>query len=452
PLLAIVIGITTPAFVVSSTNVMAEIMMVCFYVWAIHFWMLGIEKKKNAYLFIGALCIAASTLAKYFGFSLIPLLFVYTLLEIRKPGWWLAHLATAVGIVLLYEAWTLYMYDIGLLGEAANFATSYRDENEVSRNTKAFVGLAFTGGCIAIVTLLSPLLFSRKWQLSIWATGLYFFFVAYNYPHIFQEQDILRREYNDWNFILHFTIFCVAGLFVLLLPILDLFTHRNKQSVFLFLWVMGTFLFATQVNWTANARSIVPMAPAIGILIGRRLSHVHGDLAFPIRRVGASLTAAVLLAITLAYADYTLARAGKQAATKITQEYGDEDTTLRFTGHWGNQYYMMQTPHFQPLVYLPTDFKKGDVLVICDNNTGLFLTDEQRDFAETTEFDIFPYATVWCKSHRTGFYSDIWGSIPYSFGAIPDEAYHVLISGSDMHVDLGIYKPGSSTPDPIPLL
>ncbi|MFP6582960.1 MAG: glycosyltransferase family 39 protein, partial [Candidatus Hydrogenedentota bacterium] len=46
PLLAIVIGITTPAFVVSSTNVMAEIMMVCFYVWAIHFWMLGIEKKK----------------------------------------------------------------------------------------------------------------------------------------------------------------------------------------------------------------------------------------------------------------------------------------------------------------------------------------------------------------------------------------------------------------------
>ncbi|MFP6617360.1 MAG: glycosyltransferase family 39 protein, partial [Candidatus Hydrogenedentota bacterium] len=102
PLLSIVIAISTPAFVVSSTNVMAEIMMLCFYVWAIHFWMLGIETKKNRYLFVGALCIAASTLAKYFGFSLLPLLFVFTILETRKPGWWLAHLGIAVGIILLY--------------------------------------------------------------------------------------------------------------------------------------------------------------------------------------------------------------------------------------------------------------------------------------------------------------------------------------------------------------
>lgn len=211
PLLAMTAGLMTPAFVVSSTNVMAEIMMLCFYVWAIHFWMLGIERKSNRYLFVAALCIAGSTLAKYFGFSLLPLLFVYSLIEVRRPGHWITFLALALGIVLLYEAWTLYLYDIGLLGEAANFATSYRDENEVSRNTKAFVGLAFTGGCVVIVALLSPVLFSWKWHVPICASAAYFFFIAYSYPHIFQEQHILKREYTDWNFIVHFTAFSIAG-------------------------------------------------------------------------------------------------------------------------------------------------------------------------------------------------------------------------------------------------
>lgn len=441
PLLSIVIAISTPAFVVSSTNVMAEIMMLCFYVWAIHFWMLGIETKKNRYLFVGALCIAASTLAKYFGFSLLPLLFVFTILETRKPGWWLAHLGIAVGIILLYEAWTLYLYDQGLLSEAATFATDYRQENAISRNTKSFVGLAFTGGCIASVTLLSPVLFSWKWHLPIWISGAYFFFIAYNYPHIFQEQHILKRDHNDWNFIVHFSIFCVAGLFVILLPILDLLKHRNKESLFLFLWVMGTFLFATQVNWTANARSIVPMATPIGILVGRRLSLVHADKPYPLRRVSTGLAIALMLALTLAYADYTLARAGKQAAAVLTEKFPDEDSTIRFTGHWGYQYYMMQTRYFQPLVYNPTLFKEGDILIISENNTGLFLEDGKGDFPDPMTIDVFPWATVWSKSKRSGLYADVWGSIPYSFGLIPDETFHIMLSYRDTMIDLKEFKP-----------
>jgi 4-amino-4-deoxy-L-arabinose transferase-like glycosyltransferase len=448
PLLAMVIGIATPAFVVSSTNVMAEIMMLGFYVWAIHFWMLGVEKNSNRYLFLGALCIVGSTFAKYFGFSLFPLLIAYTVFESKRPTWWILHLGSAFGMVLLYEAWTLYQYDIGLLSEAANFATSYREENAVSRNTKSFVGVSFTGGCVAVVAILSPILFSWKWQIPVWSTGLYFFFIAYNYQFIFQEQGLLRRDYDDWNFIIHFSVFCVAGIFVLMLPVLDLVKHRTKESLFLFCWVMGTFLFASQVNWTANARSIVPMVPAIGILVDRRLSLLYPDDQLPVKRLGAGLAVALLLCLTLSYADYTLARAGKLAAAEIAQKTEHTEGAIRFSGHWGYQYYMMEHERFEPVVYVPTLFKRGDVLVISSNNTGLFLANEQKDFAQTLSYPVFPWVSAWSKSHRAGFYSDIWGGIPFAFGAIPDEEYHLLTTSVDNMVDLTIYKPGSK---PVPL-
>ena len=38
-----------------------------------------------------------------------------------------------------------------------------------------------------------------------------------------------------------------------------------------FLWVIGTFLFAAFLNWTVNARSLLPLTPAVAILMTRRL-------------------------------------------------------------------------------------------------------------------------------------------------------------------------------------
>jgi hypothetical protein len=204
---------------------------------------------------------------------------------------------------------------------------------------------------------------------------------------------------------------------------------------------MGTFLFATQVNWTANARSIVPMAPPIGILIGRRLSLFHVGKPFPIKRVTAALSTAFALALILSYADYTLARAGKQAAAELTRKFPDENSTVRFTGHWGYQYYMMQTKYFQPLVYNPTLFKEGDILIISENNTGLFLEDGQRDFPNPVTINVFPWASVWSKTRRAGLYADILGSIPYSFGPVPDETFHIMLSDQNILIDLKEFKP-----------
>ena len=84
PCLAAILAIFNPIFLVSSTSVMTDTTMVAFYVWAIFLWREGLKNERAAYLFISAIFITLSSLTKYFGLTLIPLLFVFTLAERRK--------------------------------------------------------------------------------------------------------------------------------------------------------------------------------------------------------------------------------------------------------------------------------------------------------------------------------------------------------------------------------
>ncbi len=66
-------------------------------------------------------------------------------------------------------------------------------------------------------------------------------------------------------------LFIAGGISTLALAIADYRRERDADSLLLLLWVVGTFWFTAYLNWTVNARSILPMVPAIGILLARRL-------------------------------------------------------------------------------------------------------------------------------------------------------------------------------------
>jgi hypothetical protein len=92
PLAASLTTITTPVFIVSSVTIMCDIMMLAFWVWAVFFWMRGINGNDRFYLAISGILMTAAALTKYYGISLIPLLVVYALLKKRRVGWWLVGL------------------------------------------------------------------------------------------------------------------------------------------------------------------------------------------------------------------------------------------------------------------------------------------------------------------------------------------------------------------------
>src|ERR1039458_10084231 len=111
PLLATVIAIFTPAFLVSSTTLMCDVLMLPFWVWALVFWERALANERSYWKFIGAGALAGlAVLTKYSAITLLPLLFILSILRTRKLGWWWLGLAVPVLMLAGYELITARMY------------------------------------------------------------------------------------------------------------------------------------------------------------------------------------------------------------------------------------------------------------------------------------------------------------------------------------------------------
>src|SRR5207249_8813650 len=65
-------------------------------------------------------------------------------------------------------------------------------------------------------------------------------------------------------------LFATIGIGILALAVADVVQQKTADSLLLSLWVIGTFFFATMMNWSITARTILPMAPAVVILLIRQ--------------------------------------------------------------------------------------------------------------------------------------------------------------------------------------
>ena len=63
-------------------------------------------------------------------------------------------------------------------------------------------------------------------------------------------------------------IWALGGVGVLAVAFGDIHARRDADAWLLGLLVAGTFFFAAFLNWTVNGRTILPMAPAVAILLG----------------------------------------------------------------------------------------------------------------------------------------------------------------------------------------
>lgn len=425
PLLATFATVLTPAFLVSASNIMAEVMMLCFYVWAIELWLRGLERDRPSLLWSAAVLIVLSTLSKYLGVSVIPLLVAYTLAEKRALGVWLLPLASAVCAILAYEMLTYMLYGQALLFEAGSYATSFRGQETTPRSEKLLTGLAFTGGCIAVAAFYAPWLWPRRVLVGAVILFAILLLLFVGVETLLPEDSRAPDGTIRWSFALHFTTFAVAGVLVLALAATDLWERRDSHALLLFLWVTGIFVFAAQVNWTTNARSILPMAVPIGILIFRRLETRPGNIANTSWRLWVPLLPALALSVTLLYADFRLANSARAAAAHFRDQSTGHLGTDWYTGHWGFQYYM-ELGDMKHVDVIGTDVQPGDVVIVPTNNMRKITIPEIIASGYRVEFSVFPWATTWNYQRRAGFYSDTWGHLPYAFGPVPAEQYSAL--------------------------
>ena len=432
PLIAAAATLLTPAFLVSSITVMCDTMMLAFWVWAIIFWTKGLATSRPHYFVVSSLLISASALTKYFGVALIPLLIVYSLVRRSRVRVWAAYLLIPVLVLVAYQFWTKGLYGQGLLLNVASFSASQRSlAGQTSVLGNALVGLSFLGGCVLPAIFLTPVLWPWKRVLVGAALGLAAgVSVALGWVHLGNsiQTDHIRLElHRHWMIVgAQLAVYIAAGLSVLALAVSDYLKRRDDASLLLGLWVCGTFIFAAFLNWTINARSILPLIPAAGILLARRLEISNGRLR------NASILALVAcgcVSLWITQADSAWANSARRAAAILHERTQKEKGTIWFQGHWGFQYYM-ESYGARPVDFANSVLSPGDMLIIPENNIEtLKFPSELIASSELLEIDLHQHVSTMRWSMGAGFYSSFWGPLPFATGRVPTERYFLFRIG-----------------------
>ena len=426
PALAALLALLTPAFVVSATSVMSDIMLVAFWVWAAALWVRGLERPSPASLAGAACLVALAALTKYYGATLVPLLLAHGWARRRGAGRWALWLLLPLGALAAYQWAALSLYGSGLLFDAGSYAGAFRARAGVPLWASGAAALAFAGGGLATVAFFAPWCWSRRAvggsAATVAAALLAVVGAGSLGGHPLVGPDGLR-----WMLVAQLGLWMLGGLAVAALAVVDLWHRRDAGSLLLGLWVLGTLAFAGFLNWSVNARTILPMAPAAAILLVRRLEQ-RGALGPGRARWPLLLpfAAGAGLALWVAQADYALANSARQAAAVVHRLDGRGPGPLWFEGHWGFQYYM-EAAGGRAVDWGGARPAPGETLVVPDNNTNTFLM--PRGSVSLLRVVEVPSPAVMATMNRAvgaGFYSDVWGPLPFAVGRVPPERYYVF--------------------------
>lgn len=432
PLLAAAATLFTPGIMVSAASVMCDTLMLALWIWAAILWIEGLDNEKPVYLASSSLLIGMAALTKYFGISLLPLLLVYSIARKRRLGWWVLYSLVPISLLAAYQLWTTIKYGHPMFAEALNFAESERVINgKVSPLTSALVGLSFSGGCTLSALLLSPFLWRWKKLLggliagTLASAALVLGWVGLEpYAEVIVRGSLRAHPLSTG---VQLALAIATGIAVLAIAVEVLRKWRDSDSLFLGLWVIGTFIFTAFLNWTVNARSVMPLIPAAAILFARRLETLNLQSRELQRRVALALLLSGAVSLWLTKADSELANSAREAATLIRQQVANQPGSVWFQGHWGFQYYMQQTGA-RPVDFMKSRMDKGDFLVVPENNADAFRMPLPQFVASTEVVQMQlrqPLSTM--RWHvAAGFYSSFYGPLPFAFGPVDTERYYLF--------------------------
>jgi hypothetical protein len=226
---------------------------------------------------------------------------------------------------------------------------------------------------------------------------------------------------------LQFWILAAAGAYLIGMATAEASNRRDAASLTLLLAVYGTFFFAAYLNWTINARIILPMAPAVAVLLLGR-TPLKAAAMRP-TATAMALALAVLFSLPFCLADYRFAGNQRRAAADLHQTLSHRHASIWFQGHWGFQYYMQQKGA-RPLDYDDTVIRANDIVVVPSNNTlTTALPPDAFHVAGTLRYAGFSWAATMNSDVGAGFYAAEWGPLPYAVGLSPPDRFTVYLAG-----------------------
>jgi hypothetical protein len=425
PLLATLVAIVTPVFLVSSTTLMCDLLMLAFWVWAVVVWERAL-KPGGDWRFLAAGGLAGlAVLTKYSALTLLPVLFLLGVMRKRRLGWWLPALLVPAAMFAAFRFITQELYHHDLFSLAAAYAARQHALFKGGWIAKLTTGFVFAGGCLLPLLFFAPLVWSRKQTLcgGVAALGLCLGLVS-----SLQELQPVGLASDDsvgWGLLAQEAILMIGGLHLLVLTAVELRKRRGTVDLVLALWIFTVFLFSTVLNWTVSARSLLPVVPAAAILLVRRLSgrnatgNARGRWLWP-------LVPSLAAGLCVTMADVKHANSARTAARQIAARYQSPSHTLWFQGHWGFQYYMEKLGA-RPVDFQRTTLQPGDILVMPWNNSNTTLPKPgEVELLEELRFEACPWLSTMKVSTGAGFYAADYGPLPFAVGPALRENYSIF--------------------------
>ena len=405
---AALLTLFTPVFLVSATNVMCDVMLVAFWVWSIECWLKGLERREWWPFATAAFLAAGAVLTKYFGISVVPLLFAYTIARERRLRLHLFCLLIPVGATLGYELWTQSVYGHGLFGNAMIYLRDVGATVKTPFSIRLLTGCSFVGGC-----LISSVCFFRVrrlrnaiWTSAVLAVGFLSFWSLISTSALSPGNALAVRFEGG--------IFAAVGAVIVTLALLDFYRARDAESLLLSLWILGTLGFSAFLNWSITARTILPAAPAVAILVMRHVGRQAPGFA---RANYWRLGGAAAISMLVAFADYRQAGIGRSAARHFRQRFHALEGKVSFQSHWGFQWYMQRwgaTPVAREQAFSP-----GNVVVIpSDNADPIALSREAVASVGKLRLPLAPMLSTFAPGTGAGFYSSVRGPVPWMIGRV----------------------------------
>jgi hypothetical protein len=411
PVLVTLLCVISPAFLVSSSSVMADVPLYFFWLAAVWAAVRYVDSGNTRAIWLAGLFVTAAAMTKYFGVALVPLLVVYCASRLRRsPG----HFGALLLPVLVLAVWGAYSQaksgSFHPLG-AATYSIEQKDEIDVNLFRSTGQALSFLGGTLFWPILLLPLAVRWPRWLAACAYGTLVGAVALEAASI---ENVPTLTY--W-------LFTLSGGFVLVSGALGWKARPDWESTLLGLWLYGTFAFCAFFNWTVNTRVILPALLPAALMTFRWLESIpKPELWFKWIRLALIPMAAVSLLVGAV--DQYYANTSREFVQAEVGPLIESGQRVYFSGHWGFQYYMEHAGA------VPYNFRRqrldpDDLIAFPYNNCNVELPGLGMQPPIAMEEQVgkkypnpFGMHTMSNRS-RTGFYSSLLGPVPFGIAKQP---------------------------------
>lgn len=417
PLISTLLLISAPAFIVSSTNIVADISLLAFYLMGMCTFIYGLDRENKLWLIISGFIVGLACLTKYTGFIIIPLLFVYSILKRRLSK---GLLALSI-FFILPGIWCLH--NLIFFKKIQFIEGLYWFKPTLSSIISNLLGSLTYLSSVTVFPLLFLFLLKKK-------KDWFIYFLIIWLITILSIEWLLKSKYPLFQIIL-LIFFISVSIFICQKFIESL--RRKKFSnytdtLFLLIWFGVIFCYNIFIQtWFTAPRYILILTPPIILLFIKKsemlLSQNRGNIFRSFIYIGIVLNS--LFSTLISIADYVYADTYRNFAQTYTKYMKEKGTKIWFRGHWG-QYYMEK----QGFEYLGLDDvpKKDEIIVmptVCGHEPFSSELKERLKFIGSIEYEApYPIRTV-SPPDRISFYSYSIGSLPYGISNEPLEVFQI---------------------------